>query len=59
MEKVCLELRTENRNLQVEVKKSKVYYSGTAKVDFMSIFDWNSEEANLASIILNFSKNYL
>jgi hypothetical protein len=59
LEKVCLELRTENRKLWAEVKKSKAYYSRTMKVNFMSIFDWNNEEANLASIISNFSTGYL
>ena len=59
LEKVCLEQRTENRNLQAEVKKSKAYHSCTTKFDIMSIFDWNGEEANLASIILSFSKDYL
>jgi hypothetical protein len=58
LEKVCLELRTENRELRAEVKKSKAYYSHTKKVDMMSLFDWNGEEANLASIISIFSKNY-
>jgi hypothetical protein len=41
------------------VKKLKAYYSHTTKVDIMNIFDWNSEEANLASIISNFLKDYL
>ena len=38
LEKECLELRTENRKLWAEMKKSKVYYSCTTKVDIMSIF---------------------
>jgi hypothetical protein len=59
LEKVCLELRTENRNLRAEVKKSKAYYSRTTKVDMMNMFDCNGEEANLASMISNFSKDYL
>ncbi len=59
LEKECLELRTENRKLWAEMKKSKAYYSGTMKVDIMSIFDWNGEEENLASIISNFSRDYL
>jgi hypothetical protein len=41
------------------VKKSKAYYSRTTKVDIMSIFNWNGEEANLTSITSNFSKDYL
>ncbi len=31
-ERINLELRTENRNLQAESKKSKAYYSRTTKV---------------------------
>jgi hypothetical protein len=44
LEKECLELRTENRKLWAEMKKSKAYYSHTTKVDIMSIIDWNDEE---------------
>jgi hypothetical protein len=58
LEKICLELRTENRKLWAEVKKSKAYYSHTIKFDIMSIFDWIGEEANLARIISNYSKDY-
>jgi hypothetical protein len=59
LEKECLELRTEKRKLRADMKKSKAYYSRTPKVDVMSMFDWNIEEANLASIILTLCKHYL
>ncbi len=46
-EKECLELRTENRKLRAEMKKSMVYCSHSTKDDIMSIFSWNDEESNL------------
>jgi hypothetical protein len=36
------------------MSRGEEYYSRTKKVDIMSIFDWNSEETNLGSIILIF-----
>ncbi len=41
------------------MKISKAYYSRTMKVDIMSIFNWNGEEANLASITSISCKDYL
>jgi hypothetical protein len=59
LEKECRELRIENRKLWAEMKKSKAYYSRTTKGDIMSLFDWNSEEANMENIITTFCIDYL
>ncbi len=53
------ELKEENRELQVELKKLNTAESWTTKLDLQSLYNWSAAKATLASRITEICKDYL